>query len=206
MPLLSLFKDNQSAVAIWKIEEQEDQLINLLTSHDSIPGTITHPNKRAEAIAGKVTTALLLKEFGQVYEGVIKNEHGKPFLKNSNFQLSQSHSFPYVAVIISDNQNVGIDIEQPKKNLAIVAPRVFSQVELKRTGTDLTRLCIYWCAKEALIKLYGKKDLRLIEEISVEDFTFQTKGSFTGRITRKGHEKSYALYYLVQEEFILVHN
>ncbi len=206
MPLLSLIKDSQSAVAIWKIEEPEDQLSSLLTVHDSIPETITHPNKRVEAMAGKLTTALLLKKFGQVYEGVIKNEHGKPFLKNSTFHLSQSHSFPYVAVIVSANQNVGIDIEQPKKNLSIVAPRVFSQAELKRTGADLTRLCIYWCAKETLIKLYGKKDLRLIEEISIEDFTFQTKGSFTGRICKKGHEKSYALYYLVQEEFVLVHN
>lgn len=206
MPLLSLIKDNQSAIAIWKIEEQEDQLLNLLAIHDPVPDTITHPNKRAEVIAGKVTTALLLKEFGQAYEGVIKNEHGKPFLKNSNFHLSQSHSFPYVAIIISANENVGIDIEQPKKNLAIVAPRVFSTAELAQTGDNLIKLCIYWCAKEALIKLYGKKDLKLKEEITIEHFTFQTKGNFIGRISRKGHEKSYALRYLVQEDFILVHN
>lgn len=206
MPLLSLIKDNQSAIAIWKIEEQEDQLLNLLAIHDPIPDTITHPNKRTEVIAGKVTTALLLKEFGQPYEGVIKNEYGKPFLKNSNFHLSQSHSFPYVAVIISVKENVGIDIEQPKKNLAIVAPRVFSTAELAHTGNDLVRLCIYWCAKETLIKLYGKKDLVLKEEIAIEHFTFHTKGNFIGRIDRKGHEKSYALYYLVQEDFVLVHN
>jgi 4'-phosphopantetheinyl transferase len=206
MPLLSLIKDNQSAVAIWKIEEQEDQFLNLLTIHDTIPDSITHPDKRAEVIAGKVTTALLLKEFGQTYEGVIKNEHGKPFLKNASFHLSQSHSFPYVAVIISAEENVGIDIEQPKKNLAIVAPRVFNSSELSQTGNDLKKLCIYWCAKETLIKLYGKKDLNLKEEITIDPFTFHKTGNFTGRISRKGHEKYYALHYLVHEDFVLVHN
>jgi phosphopantetheinyl transferase len=206
MPLLSLIKDSQSAVAVWKIEEQEEQLLNMLPISDPIADNITHPHKRAEAITSKVVTALLLKEFGETYAGVIKNEHGKPFLKNSSFHMSQSHSFPYVAVIISNTENVGIDIEQPKKNLAIVAPRVFSKAELEQTGMDLIRLCIYWCAKEALIKLYGKKDLLLKEEIAIENLTFKEEGNLTGRITKKENEKSYTLYYLVQPEFILVHN
>lgn len=206
MPLLNLIKNNQTAVAIWKIEEQEEQLFNLLDFREPIPPNLTHPHKRAEALAARVTTSILLKEFGEVYEGVIKNEHGKPFLKNSTFHLSQSHSYPYVSVIISAHENVGIDIEQVKKNLAIVAPRVFNKAELEQTGDDLTRLCIYWCAKETLIKLYGKKDLILKDEIQIDLGIFNTTGKLTGRITKKEHEKSYALHYLVHQEFVLVHN
>lgn len=206
MPLYFHYKDENRAYALWKISEDEGSLSGLLSSFAEIPSVITHAQKRLEFLAGRLVTEQLLKKFNQPYHGIYKNEFGKPFLKNSPFHISQSHSYPYVAVIIDSVKTVGIDVEQKKSNLVRVAPRVFSEKEIKHAGTDLAKLCVYWCAKETLIKLYGKKDLLLKEEIRVEPFDLLSSGKLTGSIHRKGDESMHTLEYLVEKDFVLVFN
>lgn len=208
MPQFKYHKDSSHAVAVWKITEREAELCNRLSSEQDslLPDTLVHPVKRLEVLAARVLTISLLQAFNQPFNGIVKDEHGKPFLRDSSFHLSQSHSYPYVAVIISSEKNVGIDIEQPRATLIKVAHRVFNDVELATSGNNLIKLCLHWCAKETLIKLYGKKDLALKEELFIPPFNLESKGMLTGIISREGHEKSYELHYLVDDDFVLVHN
>lgn len=206
MPIQQLYKTPTQAYALWKITEAESVLAARMSVPEPIPASLKHPTKRLEFLASRVLTQQLLKEFNQVYAGIYKNEFGKPYLTNSSFHLSQTHSYPYVAVIVDTEKNVGIDIEQKKEKLLRIAPRVFSSAELENANQDLTKLCILWCAKEALIKLYGEKDLDLAKEIAVDSFTLASEGFLNGRILKKEHEKSYSLQYLVQEDLVLVFN
>jgi 4'-phosphopantetheinyl transferase len=206
MPLIKLEQDTTHALALWKIEESEQRLLNELHGMEEIPAAITYPQKRLEHVAGRVVAKELMALFNYSYEGIWKNEFGKPFLKNCPMHISLSHSFPYIAGVIDAKKIVGIDIEQVKQKLASIASRIFHADEIKNAGNNLTKLCIYWCAKEALIKLYGKKDLVLKEELFVEPFELKTTGSITAQINRKQHENSYTLQYLVEEDFVLVYN
>lgn len=205
MPILHFHKTSTQVVALWKITEEESALVSQLLAPEDIPESLKHPHKRLEFIASRLLTQLLLKEFNQVYAGIYKDEFGKPYLTNSNLHISQSHSYPYVAVILDTEKKVGIDIEQKKEKLHRIAARVFSEAELRNAGYDLTKLCILWCAKEALIKLYGQKDLHLKEEIAIDYFTL-TNEKFSGSILRKEYKISYPLQYLVQEDLVLVFN
>lgn len=205
MPIQHFHKTSSQVIALWKITEDESVLISLLHTPEEIPESLTHPHKRLEYVAARLLTQLLLKEFNQTYAGIYKDEFGKPYLTNSSFHISQSHSYPYVAVVLDTVKNVGIDIEQKKEKLHRIATRVFSEAELKNAGNDLSKLCILWCAKETLIKLYGKKDLHLLDELAIHDLSL-TSGHFTGSILRKGYEKSYPLQYLVWEDLVLVFN
>ncbi len=192
--------------ALWKITEDVEELKALLDPVEDVPSTLSHPIKQCEFLASRVLTQRLVKQFNQSYQGIYKDEFGKPYLVNSTLHISQSHSYPYVAVILDSEKNVGIDIEQKKETLYRVANRIFSEAEVENAGGDLTKLCILWCAKEALIKLYGKKDLNLKEELEIADFRLAESGILNSSILKKHHEKSYSLQYLVQEDFVLVFN
>jgi hypothetical protein len=169
MPLIkTVWLGIDSAVALWRIEEPEEQLA--FFALESCPEDIIHPPKRLEWLAARALIAQLVQDIGLEYTGLRKDEFGKPFLKGLPHQVALTHSFPYVAVQIDPHQSVGIDLEQPKEKLRTIAPRMFSQVETEDAANNLTKLCIYWCAKEALYKLYGQRSLLFSEHLKVEPF------------------------------------
>jgi len=45
-----------------------------------------------------------------------------------------------------------------------------SNPERLHAGDDLSKMCIYWCAKESLYKWYGKKNLSFKDNIFIEPF------------------------------------
>src|SRR5690606_11645385 len=111
-----------------------------------------NPRKRLEFLAGRALIRALLREWNLPYPGLTKDAYGKPFLIGSPLHLSLSHSYPFVAAVLHRHKNVGIDLEQPKDKLLRIAPRVLCADELRNAGNDVVKHCVYWCAKEALVK------------------------------------------------------
>ena len=184
MPLHQLVAHADRVYAIWRIAETELEMTGILSHPEQIPLAVTHPQKRLEFLASRLLTQKLVTDIGDKYQGLIKDSFGKPFLRDSTWHVSQSHSYPYVAVILDKEKSTGIDIEQRKENLLRVASRVFSEQERNNAGSDLTHLAVLWCAKEALIKVYGKKDLTLKEEIKIEPFVLEEEGVEKGSIIK----------------------
>ena len=207
MPLEKLeHHGEERAWGIWKITEDEQALLDQVSQFESISDTITHPEKRLEFIAGRVLARNLLEALGKNFEGVTKDVFGKPFFKENIFQLSLSHSFPYVAAITDVTKPVGIDLEQIKAKLIKIAPRVLESAELHDAGNDATKHCIYWCAKEAMIKIYGKKDLVFSEHLLVSPFKLEKEGSIKGKIIANETETEVPLQYYVYDGFAVVFN
>ncbi len=207
MPLEKLeYQAEERAWGIWRIAEDEQALLDQVKDYESISDTITHPEKRLEFIAGRVLARNLLEALGKSFEGVTKDVYGKPFFKQNTFQLSLSHSYPYVAALADIRQSVGIDLEQIKKKLLKIGPRVLHPSELLDAGEDETKHCIYWCAKEALIKIYGKKDLVFSEHLLITPFRLEQKGHLTGKIFMNGTETTVPLQYFVYNNFVVVFN
>jgi phosphopantetheinyl transferase len=160
--------------------------------------------KRLEFLAGRALIRSLMETWDLKYLGVEKDYFGKPFLTGSKFHVSLSHSYPYVAAILHKTKNVGIDLEQPKDKLLRIAPRVLSADELQDAGQDVTKHCIYWCAKESLIKIYGKKDLVLARNLHIAPFQRHSSGHLVGRILANNTETAIPLSYLVSDKFVVV--
>lgn len=192
--------------ALWKIEEDEETLQRMVGTVDELPPSIHNPKKRMEWFGGRVVVKTIMERLGLSFKGIVKDEFGKPFPKAHDFQLSLSHSYPYVGALIDREISVGIDLEQPQEKLLRVAPRVFRKDELADAGIDIVKCCIYWCAKEALIKIYGKKDLTLAENLIISPFTRQNEGHILGRIIVKDIETIIPLYYIVYPNFVVVLN
>jgi len=204
MPLLKIQKNSeQSGWALWFITETEQELSEI--SGESIDNTIISYTKRLEWLAGRALIKSLVEQCGLDFYGLEKDEYGKPFLKEHTHPISLSHSFPYVAAQIDQTTEVGIDLEQPKPKLLNIAPRVLSSQELEDAGTDITKHCVYWCAKEALYKSYGKRGLHFADQLNVEPFTLMRSGELRGKILADGYSRELGLIYSIQPDYVLVH-
>ena len=204
MPLVkSEMVGKDSAWGLWQITETEGELS--YSALESCPEDIVAPAKRKEFLAGRALVKALVEKMGGEYSGIRKNEQGKPYLKDQPHEISLSHSSPYVAAQIHVNSAVGIDIEQPKEKLLIVAPRVLSQTEETDAGSNVVKHCVYWCAKEAMYKLYGKRGLHFNSQLNLDPFELKKSGNLQGYITTNGTPRIVSLGYLVKEDYVLVY-
>jgi phosphopantetheinyl transferase len=204
MPLAKIVQDKDGVWAIWKITEEEDLLREHLQFDEGIPESITNPKKRLEWLGGRIIVKAMLNAINLPFNGVVKDEHGKPFPKGHRHQLSLSHSFPYVAGLVDEHVPGGIDREQPKTKLLSLAPRILHPEELQDAGSDVQKHCVYWCAKESLVKVHGKKDLTFAENLIINPFSLKNEGDIVGRIIVKGSERVIPLHYQVTDDFVMV--
>jgi len=206
MPLEKIESNQTRAWGLWKITESEERLFTEVKEYESISDQITHPQKRLEFITGRVLAKTLIEKLGKPFEGITKDEFGKPFYKSHAMHLSLSHSYPYVAALVDTSKSVGIDVEQVKSKLLRIAPRILHTTELQDAGENEIKHCIYWCSKEAMIKVYGKKDLIFAEQLLISPFQLEKKGYLTGTILVNKKETTLPLYYEVMEGFVIVFN
>src|SRR5690606_36591656 len=89
------------------------------------------------------------------------DENGKPYL-NNGLAFSISHSGIYAAIIINKT-GCGIDIEKISPKVERIKHKFLNDTDLELIDSlddyPLKILTMYWCAKEALYKLYGNKKL-----------------------------------------------
>ncbi len=203
MPLIKMQPTGtQSAWALWFITETEQELSSYIKE---LPEqNVVNATKRLEWLAGRVLLQHLAKQVGLEYEGLRKDEYGKPFLKNLPHHISLSHSFPYVAAQIDLHQEIGIDLEQPKSKLLHIAHRILSLTELVDAGNDVVKHCVYWCAKETMYKAYGKKGLHFSDQLQVKPFTLRNAGDLHGKINVSNHSRDLMMTYLIQPDYVLV--
>ena len=193
----------QGAWGLWFIAEEEPDLAYL--SYESCPDDIVHPQKRLEYLAGRALMKALVESMHLTYEGIRKDEFGKPFLKVHPHAISLSHSYPYVAAQIDRIQPVGVDVEQVKEKLRQVGPRILSAGEVDDAGDNLVKLCIYWCAKEALYKIYGKRNLLFSDHLKIQPYALSEKGSLRGTIDVVPMPIQVNMGYHVTKEYVVVY-
>jgi 4'-phosphopantetheinyl transferase len=203
MPLEQIYTSDDCIWGLWNVLENEPTLSALLPT-EKIPQTITNPLKRLEFMAGRALIKSLLENWDLPYKGLTKDAYGKPYLEGSDIRLSLSHSYPFVAAVVHRWKTVGIDLEQPKDKLLKIAHRVLAPPELADAGTDIVKHCVYWCAKESLIKIYGKKDLILAKDLFISPFLCSREGFLIGRILANNSETAIPLHYMVTDHFVVV--
>ena len=100
---------------------------------------------------------------------LLRSQNGKPFFRGGEAEFSLTHSKGYVAAALSDEGEVGIDLEASEYDTdkaRRLAERYFCDREKEaflRTLKDFLRI---WTKKEACVKLLG---ITLSEQISRGD-------------------------------------
>jgi phosphopantetheinyl transferase len=156
MALIDVIKTENYTLGVWRVEEDEDTLKEMVGG-DYFPGLakISNPRRRLEWLAART----LLREFG--YNGhIMYHPTRRPFLANSRSHLSISHSYPFVAVVLSEYYLVGVDVESFARPFNEVSDKYLSSNEKKWVDIDDNRrLALIWSAKEAIYKLPGMDGL-----------------------------------------------
>jgi len=172
--------DEHTSLAVWKIEETEEQLLSglQLKQHELDVIASLSNGKR---IVHWLSTRLLLRKMLNTsdYIDCQMDDHGKPFLVNSDTQISLSHSYDYAAVIISKDKKVGVDIELIKHKIKSIKHKFLSDLELaqKQIGDNTNGLYVCWCAKEAIYKWNGRKGLEFKQHIHIKPFKLREEGT-----------------------------
>ncbi len=161
MPLLEINQVNDRiAYAIWDMTEKTEELIHLLDSvnHEAVDFEGKHPKRKLEFITTRLIIRQLCEHFNLPYEGIVKDQFGKPHLTLKNAYISISHSFPLSIGILNLDEPTGIDIELPQPKIDRIKHKFLNQHELQY-AENLFDVSIIWSAKETLYKIHGRKSV-----------------------------------------------
>ncbi|WP_245586273.1 4'-phosphopantetheinyl transferase family protein [Olivibacter sitiensis] len=192
--------DTHTRFAIWRIEENADELLAKLQLKQDELAFLKKLNKGKRTLNWLGTRALLRTMLNTTgYIECPSDANGKPFLSNFSEKISLSHSFDYAAVMMSDKYDVGIDMELVKPKIDIIARKFLSSIELDHIAEGENRidmLTACWCAKEAVYKLQGNKGVSFKDNMLVEPFQFNPQGGhlFT-RLSGSKMDGRYKVYY-----------
>ena len=98
------------------------------------------------------------------------DESGKPSI-NSDLNISVSHSNLMAAIVFSDHNKAGIDIEY-KENKIINIQNKFLNKSEKLTNeyqSDVDYLTKIWTAKESIYKALGIKGISFFDDITIKN-------------------------------------
>jgi len=207
MPLLLKQRlPGEGLFGLWQILESEDELLGDLdlTVEEKARFDTLNGRKRTEWLAARKLLHILSER--KLRGSVIKDEYGKPFLAGSSWDISISHSHGLAAVAAAPTP-IGIDVQKLTPNITRIAERYLSPGEMAaiRYRHRLDYLHIYWCAKEAMYKAYGKKGLSFRLHLQVHPFTFNPRGGHAeGRLEKETHSMAFDLYYVTIGSHYLV--
>jgi 4'-phosphopantetheinyl transferase len=208
MPLTEIRHLNEhTLIGFWKIEESFQELMQEL--YDIRPqqeiARFKSEMRQKEWLASRILATKLLNHFTSLPHEIISDQNGKPEFFPPGFHVSISQSGGQVAVMVSENQEVGIDIEIIREKALKLAFKFLSETELANTNGDITRTSLYWSAKETLYKMYSRKKLLFKENINVGPVKNKNKGVLEGSITTDNFCQTYAVHFEKNDNFILTY-
>lgn len=140
------FLYQQAEVVIWKMEETE----SFYAAATGLTSLIKADKRRIEYYAGRYVLQSIIPHLDL---NTIKiDDIGKPYLSDGSYQFSISHSYPYVAVVVHPDLEVGIDIQMYRDKIVRLQSKFLSATELNLNLSSVAGITLLWNAKEAMYK------------------------------------------------------
>jgi 4'-phosphopantetheinyl transferase len=198
--------DDDTEFAIWKIEEQADELYNQLQLKEDEKAyyeKLRASKRNLHWLGARVLLRKMLRT--DEYIDCKVDEHGKPYLVNLPYHISLSHSFDYAAVMISKRRPVGIDIEQVNEKVERIARKFMRKEELDFIDDEhrIPQLYVCWCAKEAIYKCFGQKEVSFVNNILLDKFTLADYGSLDAHLIKDDINLNFKVGYLQYEDYMV---
>ncbi len=198
----------EASLGVWEITEALDVLYDMARlsgKERSHYASLHSPLRKKHWLSYRLILPSLLP--GETPTGISYDPFGKPRLDNGRSNLSVAHSGVYAALMVSPTRAVGIDIEAIQPKIHRLAHKFLREEELDYhfTSHATESLMLIWCAKEALYKLHGRREISFKEHILVKPFAFTATGRINASIEHREINKHYALYYDMIGEYLLVY-
>ncbi|MCB9065238.1 MAG: 4'-phosphopantetheinyl transferase superfamily protein [Chitinophagales bacterium] len=166
MPLFREWSsDKYSLAAIWKIEEPE----SFFTERTGITSDIKNEKRRMERLAGRFLLKYLKNDFPLL--NIQPDEHDKPRVDNNHYFFSISHSWPYVAAVVSPYVEAGIDIQCWHPRMEMLQNKFLSAREQQFFNNDTELITLAWSAKEAAYKWQGRRGVEFVDHLIIQSYS-----------------------------------
>lgn len=197
--------EKETRLVIWEITENiselHEQTVLFLETGDLEKIISISNEKRKKEIL--ITKILLFNLFQNTCKLHYDN-FNKPYLSN-NKAISISHSTNLIGILISDKLSAGLDIEKITEKVEIIKNKFLSDGELNSIDKENKHLSytILWTAKEALYKLYGKKELIFKNNIYIPPFIPKNQDLIDGYIKIAIFSERFNLNYFILNDNIV---
>lgn len=183
-------------------QDLENSIKNSVFSFDEYYSSITNLNRKFEWLSIRQ----LLIDLGDE-EDIYYDEHGKPHFTKGNAHLSISHSIDSIAVSMHSNSPHGIDLQHLTPKIKRIKKKFLRDEEIQMMDQEsVEELSVYWSMKEALFKLYGKKDIFLKGNIRLNDLRKkENKFSAHGEIINISNPISVEMEAILMEDYVLAY-
>ena len=199
-------EDTKTVIGVWQITETEEELRELASvPNDEMEeiSLIGSESLRKQRLAVRALLGELFDD--KVY--LSHHDNGKPYLENMVTNISITHTPKYVAVILHDEEDVGIDLEPLDRDFSAVEKKALSEDEIDDLDNERRneQLAIYWCAKEAIFKRVSAYGVDFAEQIEVERFRPRGEGELDATFIHKdGYEEEFELEYMTFDGHVMV--
>ncbi|RMG78949.1 MAG: 4'-phosphopantetheinyl transferase superfamily protein [Bacteroidetes bacterium] len=211
MPLyFRKFLEPEGEVGVWQIREDESFFTRrlLLTREERrLLRQIKGAGRRLEWLSSRY---LLHYLSGRKVRGTLfKDANGKPHLKNSPYLISLSHSHE-MAAVMGAPVPCGIDIQYFVPRINRLVHKFMSEPEQAFVEPECEQAYFHvmWCAKEAIYKAYGRRQLDFKKHIHIAPFRYSEAGfGFSGRMTKPeaGVHLDFDLFFEKLDDYFLVY-
>ena len=193
-------------LGLWKIEEDTDFFLDKLALSAEEQLLVDHlkGHRQLEWLASRYLLHVMSGRTSRA--ACLTDEFGKPYLVNSLFDISISHSRE-IAAVIAAPRPVGIDIQKIVSKIERISHKFLSREENESIHPQnrMEHLHVYWGAKEALYKAYGRKQLDFKLDIFVDPFDYEpTGGMCKGYVFKNDYEAAFFIHYQKLGDYILV--
>ena len=198
--------DNKAEIAVWHVTETEEELKSITSvPTDELEEIMLFRSESQRK--QKLAVRALINEVFEEKMYLNHHDNGKPYLENCATNISITHTENYVAIIIHDEEEVGIDIESLDRSFAAVEKKALSEDEIEDLDDDKKneQLAIYWCAKEAIFKRMSQNRVVFAEQIEVEKFNVRKEGELEATFIHKDeYEEDFELEYMIFDRHVIV--
>ena len=198
--------DNKAEIAVWQVTETEEELLNLISVPTDELEEISLFRSESQR-KQKLAVRALLNEVFEEKMYLNHHDNGQPYLENCVTNISITHTDRYVAIIIHDEDDLGIDIESLDRDFSAVEKKALSEEEIEDLDDEKKneQLAIYWCAKEAIFKRMSQNRVDFAEQIEVEKFNLKKEGELEATFIHKDeHEEEFDLEYMIFDRHVMV--
>jgi 4'-phosphopantetheinyl transferase EntD len=165
MPFLKEFIINEkSKIKLWKVMIGELNTKELNNDDKNLLKLKKSNILREQFLATRKILALENSDYKITYD-----INGKPLL-NSIYNISISHSHEIAAIAISDNSNIGLDVQLKESKIFNIQNKFLNKSEKSNIGDDPTVdiLTMVWTSKESIYKAIGLKGISFSENIKID--------------------------------------
>jgi phosphopantetheinyl transferase len=203
-------------MGIWKINEPWQELFDSLISKETFDPEINNiqsDKRKQEWLAVR----LLLQDLLGREVKIRYDKNGAPFLPDSRYHISISHTKGFAAILLNEDPNPGIDIEYHSDRAWKLRHKYMNENELhaiipfpdnkitgnamKANATEIATIC--WCAKETAYKALGETEVDFAEQLCIEPFKASKEGDLILNEKRTVQKLSFKINYRVTEDYIL---